>query len=86
MVHAYASEAYACAIYIRWLLPKSESTDLDQFFVRLVCDKARVTPVKGTTVPRSELSGFLIFTRLLKVVIATMDAQPGQVFTAVDSQ
>ena len=79
-------EAYACAIYIRWPLQKSEPTEPDQFFVRLVCGKARVTPVKGTTVPRSELSGFLILTRLLKVVVAAMDDKPIQVLTAVDSQ
>ena len=53
-------EAYACAVYIRWPLVKSEPADPDQFFVRLVCGKARVTPVKGMTVPRSELLGFLI--------------------------
>ena len=59
-------EAYACAIYIRWLLEKVAPDEPDRFFVRLVCGKARVTPLKGTTPPRSELSGFLGLTRLLK--------------------
>ena len=54
--------------------------------MRLVCGKARVTPLKGTTVPRSELSGYLILTRLLKVVVNSMDQKPHQVTIAVDSQ
>ena len=60
--------------------------DPDRFYVRLVCGKARVTPVKGITVPRSELSGFLILTRLLKVVVNSMDEKPYQITTALDSQ
>ena len=79
-------EAYACAIYVRWKLPESANGDLDQFFVRLVCGKARVTPAKGTTAPRSELSGFLILTRLLKVVWSAMDTKPCRITMAVDSQ
>ena len=79
-------EAYSCAIYIRWQMLKSTPEEPDRFFVRLVCGKARVTPVRGTTVPRSELSGYLILTRLLKVVVASMDEKPFQVTTAVDSQ
>ena len=58
----------------------------DRFHVKLVCGKARVTPLRGTTVPRSELSGFLILTRLLKVVVNSMDVKPSEVTIAVDSQ
>ena len=58
----------------------------DRFYVRLVCGKARVTPLKGTTAPRSEISGFLILTRLLKVVLNSMDVKPSRVLLAVDSQ
>ena len=49
-------DAYACAVYIRWRLKNTAAIDPERFHVRLVCAKARVTPVKGTTVPRSELS------------------------------
>ena len=79
-------EAYACAIYVRWLLAKVAPEDPDRFFVRLICGKARVTPAKGTTPPRSELSGFLTLTRMLKVVVSAMDEKPSQVTIAVDSQ
>ena len=54
----------------------------DSYHVRLVCGKARVTSIKGTTAPRSEVSGFLIATRLLKVVINVMDVKPSQVTIA----
>ena len=79
-------EAYACAVYIRWLLQKAAPDDPDKFFVRLICGKARVTPLKGTTPPRSELSGFLILTRLLKAVVNAMEIKPSQITPAVDSQ
>ena len=50
-------EAYSCAVYIRWKLVRTRPDGSEMFFVKLVCGKARVTPVKGTTAPRSELSG-----------------------------
>ena len=58
----------------------------DRFYVRLVYGKAHVTPLKGTTAPRSEISGFLLLTRLLKVVLNSMDVKPSRVFLAVNSQ
>ena len=79
-------EAYACAIYVRWKLMSDTVGDEEKFHVRLVCGKARVTPAKGTTAPRSELSGFLILTRLLKVVWNAMDFKPCRITMAVDSQ
>ena len=78
-------EAYACSVYIRWELEASDGED-QEHFVRLVCGKARVTPVKGTTVPRSELSGLLILSRLLKVVCNAMDTKPSEIYIAVDSE
>ena len=53
--------AYACAIYIRWKKAKTHLAEPDRHYVCLVCAKARVTPLKQTTVPRSKLSGCLIF-------------------------
>ena len=78
--------AYACAIYIRWTKEKAAPEDPDRYVVQLVCGKARVTSVRGTTAPRSEMSGFLILTRLLRVVVNAMDVKPSQITTAVDSQ
>ena len=78
--------AYACAVYIRWKRIKMDDTEEDSYHVRLVCGKARVTPARGTTAPRSEVSGFLILTRLLKVVVNAMDTKPSAITIAVDSQ
>ena len=83
---AYGSlDAYACAVYVRWLLKKKTASEPDRFHVRVVCVKARVTPARGTTVPRSELSSYSILTRLLKVVINAMGEKPYQAIT-VDSK
>ena len=78
--------AYACAVYVRWIKTKILPSDPDRYVVRLICAKARVTSLKGTTAPRSELSGFLILSRLLKVVINSMDVKPREITIAVDSQ
>ena len=78
--------AYACCIYIRWKRCKTSKEKPDRYVVQLVCAKVRVTSVRGTTAPRSEMSGFLILTRLLLVVVNAMDTKPSQVTTAVDSQ
>ena len=78
--------AYSCAIYIRWCLEQKDSCGGDKYWVQLVCAKARVTPVKGITAPRSEVSGFLILTRLLKVLVNSMDIKPESVTLAGDSQ
>ena len=78
--------AYGCAVYVRWKKKKILVTDPDRFYVKLLCGKARVTPAKGTTAPRSEMSGFLILTRLLKVVLRAMDVKPSSLTVAVDSQ
>ena len=78
--------AYSCAIYVRWKELKRSVSDPDRYHVRLVCGKARVTSARGTTAPRSEMSGFLILTRLLKVVVDAMEVKPVRITTAVDSQ
>ena len=78
--------AYACCVYIRWRKVKGCPTDQDRYYVKLVCGKARVTSVRGTTAPRSEVSGFLILTRMLRVVLNAMDIKPSQLTIAVDSQ
>ena len=65
---------------------KISESDPDEHYVKLICAKARVTAAKGTTAPRSEASGYLILTRLLKVVINAMDVKPAEVTLAMDSQ
>ena len=78
--------AYACGVYVRWKLQKVPDVDPDRFAVKLICSKARVAPVRGITAPRSEMSGFLILTSLLKVVDNSMDPKPTRITIATDSQ
>ena len=78
--------AYAYCIYIRWRKCRTSREEPDSYVVQLVCTKVRVTSVRGTTAPRSEMSDFIILTRLLKVVVNSMDTKPSQITTAVDSQ
>merc|ERR1712239_69874 len=78
-------EAYACCIYVRWLLA-SDNNDAPEYQVRQLTGKARVTPLKGSTAPRSELSGLLILSRLLKIVVEALWEKPSSVTLAGDSQ
>ena len=45
-----------------------------------------MTPIKGITAPRSEMSGFPILTRLLKVLVNGMSVKPRRITLATDSQ
>ena len=59
--------AFAAALYLRWEVPCSHSNAAEcggDFIAQLVCAKARVTPISGLTIPRSELSGLLLSTRM----------------------
>ena len=78
--------AYAGVIYIRWLLkqePLFSSVDSPgttplfsnrAWHVTMPTHKARVTPSKGLTTPRSELNGLVVLGRLLDNVVHTLDS------------
>ena len=74
-----SQEAYAAVIYIRWLC--SDNT----WHSTLVTSKSRVTPAAGFSIPRSELSGLLMLTRLITNVAAALDVPPIRVTLAGDS-
>ena len=78
-------DANGCSIYIWWELDSDGVSGDQWYFIRLVCGKARVTSVKGTTVLRSEFSGLHILSRLLKVVSNAMDVKPSTIYVSVDS-
>ena len=63
-----------------------ENKDAPEYHVRLLTGKARVTPLKGSTAPRSELSGLLILSRLLKVAVEALWEKPSSVTLTGDSQ
>ena len=51
-------------------LPGSEYTG--DFHCRLLCAKAKVTPLSGLTVPRSEISGLTLSSRLVLSSVKAM--------------
>ena len=52
--------AFGCAVYVRYKVQQEDSLTYQS---KLVCGKARVTPVQGTTSPRSELQALLVLLR-----------------------
>merc|ERR1712240_90620 len=59
--------------------------DIHEFKSYLVTAKARVTPLDGLTIPRSELSALQILTRLLHKTVKTLPETPSEVYILGDS-
>ena len=57
-------------------------------FVRLLCSKARVTPLQRISTPRSELNGAVVVVRLLWTVIQALELEelPTRVLIGGDSE
>ena len=70
--------AYACEIYIRWT--KTSSREPTRYVVRMVCAKARVTSVRGTTAPRSEMEDFHAITPNDLLLQRSKNTVPGVVY------
>ena len=72
--------AWACAIYSRYILKDGGCE------VRLVAAKSRVTPSKGTSVPKVEISGLLDLSRLMGVVVEGSSVIPANITLIGDSE
>ena len=72
--------AWACAVYCRYVLHTGEVD------VRLVAAKARVSPSKGTSVSKVEVSGLLDLSRLLNVVVKGCSEPPEIITLMGDSE
>lgn len=57
-----SEQAYAAAAYIRCTVKKN-------VYVSLVAAKARVIPLKGLTIPKAELQGAVLGTRLANMIV-----------------
>ena len=70
--------AFAAAVYLRWELscdhPDPALCDGD-FSSQLMCAKSRVTPLSGLTIPRSELSGMVLSSRLTLTVARALSVE-----------
>ena len=79
-----STQAYGAAIYARW---EVEEPGLEpRVEVRLVLGKSRVTPLAGTTAPRSEAQAAVILSRLILLVSKSVRFQVKTVTLASDSE
>ena len=72
--------AWSCAIYARWDLTSGLST------TRLIAAKVRVTPKRGTSVPKAEVGGLLDLSRLMMTVARSSSEHPKSVVLIGDSE
>lgn len=71
--------AYGACIYLKTINSKDETS------VQLLCAKSRVAPLKTTTVPRLELCGALLLSRLLSKVISSLSHMSFDIYLWSDS-
>ncbi|XP_066597118.1 uncharacterized protein [Prorops nasuta] len=70
---------YGACIYIRTINNNSKVE------YQLLCSKSRVAPLKGLTIPKAELCGALLLTRLYQDVIKSLSQQTLESFFWTDS-
>ena len=77
-----SSKAYAAVIYCRWQMKDGNVV------VKLLCSKARVTPLLGISTPRSELSGAVVAVRLIWTVVEALELEelPTKILIGGDSE
>ena len=75
-----SSRAYAAVIYIVWEMYDGEN------MVSFMCSKAKVTPAKGLTIPKSEMNSLVLCSRLMKTVVTSMPEKPSLVLLVGDSE
>lgn len=81
--HGYADSsmaAYAACIYIRGIYSDGSVTS------NLLCSKSRVAPLKTVSLPRLELCGALLLSRLIHRVVSIMKLNAAKVFLYTDSK
>ena len=84
----YAEEAFDARVYLRWKRVSTSPTE-ELYSASLVLCKAKVPPLVGLTVPRGELTGLCLLSRLVLVVAAALqklDVKPTSAVLLTDSQ
>ena len=68
-----AFAAFAAVIYLVWEVSCQLGEDCDgHFSSAILCAKCKVTPLRGFTIPRSELSGGVLVSRLVLAVVKAL--------------
>lgn len=84
-----AFAAFAAAVYLVWRIACEHGIDCEGHFQSaLLCAKAKVTPLRGFTIPRSELSGGVLASRLMLTVaiaLSRLDDRPTSSILLLDS-
>ena len=75
-----SSVAYAAAVYVIYW------TSDNSYEAHLFLSKARVAPLNGMTVPRTEMNGLVIATKLIDLSLASMRELPSSVTFCLDSE
>ena len=79
-----SSVAYAAVVYVVYKLVDLESRV--SFAARLLLSKARVAPLTGMTVPRTEMNGLVLGTKLGDLALSSMKERPSRVTFCLDSE
>ena len=75
-------EAFCAAVYVVWKQPGAQET----YGSALVMAKSRLTPLTGTTIPRSELSGLVVAYRLALLVVTSANFRADSLSILTDSE
>ena len=84
--------AFAATIYLVWKIGCNccdAFSSVNHYSSSLLCSKAKVTPLRGLTVPRSELSGCVLMSRLMLTVataLSRLQEQPEHAIMLTDSK
>ena len=88
-----SSVAYAAVVYVVYKLhraspgPWSEGYDTQlTFAARLLLSKARVAPLAGMTIPRTEMNGLVLGTKLGDLALSSMRENPSRLTFCLDSE
>ena len=77
-------DAYGAALYARWVVEDPGASERVE--VRLILGKSRVTPLTGTTAPRSEAQAGVILSRLMLLVSKSVKFKVERIILASDSE
>ncbi|GFU45606.1 uncharacterized protein TNCV_4494551 [Trichonephila clavipes] len=74
-----SEKAYGAALYLRCINTSGEIS------VRFLCSKSKVAPLKSITIPRLELCGAVLLSRLLKRALDAFKVNISQIYLWTDS-